>query len=121
MGIKDVKTTEKSKLDQLEAISDHLEKMFEKTKDSHKKELEGRKGRFKTADKKFQEQSSHFDEMFDHMYEKNRAFDHMIQSKIKNAIHLVKKGAMSGNKEAKEQLAKVLEGMSSLSGGGKIH
>jgi len=56
------------------------------------------------------------DQWSERMNRKTRLGAMDVLSKLKNAIHLVKKGALSGNKEASEKLNGVLSKMGAMAG-----
>merc|ERR1719503_108398 len=65
---------------------------------------------------------SKFDEWSERMNKKTRLGAMDVLSKLKNAVHLIKKGALSGDKKSEASLNKVLESMGQMAGtntGGK--
>eukprot|EP00448_Togula_jolla_P022485 CAMPEP_0170590918 /NCGR_PEP_ID=MMETSP0224-20130122/12125_1 /TAXON_ID=285029 /ORGANISM="Togula jolla, Strain CCCM 725" /LENGTH=183 /DNA_ID=CAMNT_0010914745 /DNA_START=64 /DNA_END=615 /DNA_ORIENTATION=+ len=71
------------------------------------------KGSMKPADRAMMEKMDAWDKR---MNEKTRLGAMDVISKLKNAIHFVKKGALQGDQEAQAGLGKVLETMSHMSG-----
>jgi hypothetical protein len=54
--------------------------------------------------------------MFDTIFEKSRNFDSKIASKIRNAVHLLKNGALTGNHKAHGTLQKLVRDFEAMSG-----
>merc|ERR1712166_1324775 len=60
---------------------------------------------------------SKFDEWSERMNKKTRLGAMDVLSKLKNAVHLIKKGALTGDKKSEDSLNKVLESMGQMAGG----
>merc|ERR1719310_1883577 len=84
----------------------------EHSKDAMQKNKELR-GHMKSAD---QVMLDKMDEWGKRMNRKTRLGAMDVISKLKNAIHLVKKGALSGNKQASDSLNNVLAKMGAMAG-----
>mmetsp|Transcript_49802 Transcript_49802/g.144812 ORF Transcript_49802/g.144812 Transcript_49802/m.144812 type:complete len:174 (+) Transcript_49802:78-599(+) len=88
-------------------------KTIEKGEKAHQKESDHLKATMQGKDKAMLEK---MDEWSHRMNEKAKVGAMDVMSKLKNAIHLIKKGALSGNKDAEAKLGDVLQRMSSMVG-----
>mmetsp|Transcript_42320 Transcript_42320/g.67023 ORF Transcript_42320/g.67023 Transcript_42320/m.67023 type:complete len:189 (-) Transcript_42320:47-613(-) len=105
---------------QVEKLEGNVAKISEMDKKEHSADAEKKnqelKDHMKDADKAMLDK---MDEWGKRMNRKTRLGAMDVISKLKNAIHLVKKGALTGNKEASESLNKVLEKMGTMAGTAK--
>jgi len=101
----------------LEAEVDKLGKNVQSIKELEKKEQASKgsvdrlKGTLKGKDKEMMES---MDQWSNRMNEKAKVGAMNVMSKLKNAIHLIKKGALSGNGDAENRLNDVLKHMSAM-------
>lgn len=103
--------------DQEKALEKNLEKLTAIDKrDKSKDEREASKKMKAHMGSKDQAMMDKFDEFSERMNKKTRLGALDVLSKLKNAVHLIKKGALTGDKGANANLNKVLESMGQMAG-----
>merc|ERR1719253_398878 len=109
-----VLTSLEAQVNKLESSVQSISKMdkAEHTKQAEEKNKQLR-AHMKGADQKMLDK---MDDWGKRMNRKTRLGAMDVISKLKNAIHLVKKGALSGNKEASDSLNNVLSKMGAMAG-----
>eukprot|EP00392_Amoebophrya_sp_AT5.2_P001630 g1632.t1 len=91
-------------------------------KEKHEKLFHHSKGARKLSDQErkkeeaLEKSMSEWDEKMERLNTKSRIGAVNVLSKLRNAIHLVKKGALSGNADAKMALEKVMMKMGQMAG-----
>jgi len=102
---------------QVEKLEGNVKKIAEMDKAEHSEDAEKKakdlRNHMKPAD---QAMMSKMDDWSKRMNRKTRLGAMDVLSKLKNAIHLVKKGALSGNKDAANSLNDVLSKMGAMAG-----
>jgi len=102
---------------QVKSLQDNVAKISAMDKGEHTKEAEAKnkdlRSHMKGAD---QAMLDKMDDWGKRMNRKTRLGAMDVLSKLKNAIHLVKKGALSGNKDASDSLNDVLSKMGQMAG-----
>jgi hypothetical protein len=116
-----VKNLTKAKVDsvvsslqaEVEKLSTNVKsmKVLEKKDRANKGKEEKFKDGLKGKDKEMME---NMDVFFSRMNRKSEASAVDVMSKLKNAIHLIKKGALSGDEKENAKLTDVLKGMSAM-------
>merc|ERR1719350_1350086 len=86
-------------------------KAMQKEDAAHKQEAERTKSSLRGKDRAMMDK---MDEWSERMNQKTKVGTMSVMSKLKNAIHLIKKGALSGNDEARTHLDDVLKHMSQM-------
>eukprot|EP00421_Protoceratium_reticulatum_P050573 CAMPEP_0168445432 /NCGR_PEP_ID=MMETSP0228-20121227/45564_1 /TAXON_ID=133427 /ORGANISM="Protoceratium reticulatum, Strain CCCM 535 (=CCMP 1889)" /LENGTH=190 /DNA_ID=CAMNT_0008459911 /DNA_START=34 /DNA_END=606 /DNA_ORIENTATION=- len=117
------KTQEVKVLKVLEGREQSLEKRLQDIADNDRKEralrsknkLQNLTAHMKPADRAMMEKMDDWDQR---MNRKTRLGAMDVISKLKNTIHLIKKGALRGNADAQASLNKVLEKMGAMAGQG---
>merc|ERR1719230_615727 len=84
----------------------------DKSEDEKKKKMQ-LKGHMNSKD---QAMKKKFDEWSERMNKKTKLGAMDVLSKLKNAVHLIKKGALTGDKKSSDGLNKVLESMGQMMG-----
>merc|ERR1719424_134872 len=102
---------------QVKKLEENVASISKMDKAEHTKDAEAKtkslKDHMKGADKAMLDK---MDEWGKRMNRKTRLGAMDVISKLKNAMHLVKKGALTGNKEASESLNNVLSKMGAMAG-----
>lgn len=105
-----VVATLEAEVSKLSENVEHL-KVIQKNETAHSKDSELLKNALPQKD---QAMMNKMDEWSKRMNQKAKIGAMNVMSKLKNAIHLIKKGALSGNGEAADKLNNVLKQMTSL-------
>merc|ERR1719506_2804284 len=104
-------------VDQLMKLAEHLQDNEKKVVEMDKQEVASQKDHEKLkanmsdADKKMWD---HFDDWNHRMNQKTKVGSLDVISKIKHAVHFIKKGAMSGDEDAAKGLEDVIASMGSM-------
>merc|ERR1719387_1641432 len=108
---------QKMVVDQLMKLAEHLQDNEKKIVEMDKQEVASQKDHEKLkanmsdADKKMWD---HFDDWNHRMNQKTKVGSLDVISKIKHAVHFIKKGAMSGDEDAAKGLEDVIASMGSM-------